>query len=522
MIDSHYEVDQVLSGNVHHHQEDDHSSVSRYIPSSEDLDHCLSHPYVPIKTEDEDQDDDYVDTEVYPNYYYMYQYHGNVDDLQQADVQPVLSQDIILQILSFIGDVKTMRNFSLVSKMYYDGGGIPEEFVVKTCLMSGGKAKKTIERLYPLVKERSIFPISSRRMLDLATGKLCEICKNVIKYDKNNSVSLVRDPYAIHACWRCVTKRQMSKRMAKRGTSFDNNPFAFHAVLDNERVANKKYGERFVYPEDDEVEIQWAMDHDVTVEENRAFDLYTYMWKKPYTDPRGNAQGPIFTHYHAMILIPILERMRSLNQMKWEVERYFREEIQAPSANHPLYSGFETAYKSVIDRANLNQSRKKLEMSLASDQWRTRKIVNAKELLKAVQSSMTIPRDVSLTLLMDYETNVHFVNKTKPFGSVGEWNTPLLMSHYWVQDILRNALKAPTKYFLYYKKKKRCINRKMVTKLATLLDTTYKEGRLEPNANRRLIKNQDFSYRTLYEYVDTATFAVPGSGWRRGGYRFRP
>ena len=94
-----------------------------------------------------------------------------------------------------------MRNFSLVSKMYYDGGGIPEEFVVKTCLMSGGKAKKTIERLYPLVKERSIFPLSSRRMLDLATGKLCEICKNVIKYDKNNSVSLVRDPYAIHACW---------------------------------------------------------------------------------------------------------------------------------------------------------------------------------------------------------------------------------------------------------------------------------------------------------------------------------
>ena len=36
--------------------------------------------------------------------------------------------------------------------------------------------------------------------------------------------------------------------MTKRGSSFEANPFAHHAVLDHDRVAVKKIGWRFLIP----------------------------------------------------------------------------------------------------------------------------------------------------------------------------------------------------------------------------------------------------------------------------------
>ena len=121
---------------------------------------------------------------------------------------PFISRDLIIYILSYVNDVRTLRNFSLTSKHYYDGG-IPVGTVVRTCLMSGGKAKKTMDKLCPLIKKRSIHPPSARRLLTLATGIFCEYCKNTTKlYDKNNYVKFVRDPYGLHVCWRCVTTRQ--------------------------------------------------------------------------------------------------------------------------------------------------------------------------------------------------------------------------------------------------------------------------------------------------------------------------
>ena len=181
------------------------------------------------------------------------------DDLSTQNypfIEVNLSSEMVLRIISYIGDKKTLRNFSMVSKYYYDGGGIPEECVVRTCLMSGGKAKKTMEKLYPLIKRRSIHPPSSRRLLTLATGLLCEYCKNAFRYDKNNSVKIVRDPYALHLCWRCATKRQRTKRLAKKGLSFRYDVFAYHSVLDHKRTSCKKIGKRGIMIQNDDVERQ--------------------------------------------------------------------------------------------------------------------------------------------------------------------------------------------------------------------------------------------------------------------------
>ena len=373
---------------------------------------------------------------------------------------PFISRDLIIYILSYVNDVRTLRNFSLTSKHYYDGG-IPVGTVVRTCLMSGGKAKKTMDKLCPLIKKRSIHPPSARRLLTLATGIFCEYCKNTTKlYDKNNYVKFVRDPYGLHVCWRCVTTRQRSKRLSKIGSSFRNNKFGYHCVLDHDRTACKKMGDRLLDDNSCIEERRWALVNNVSVSsENSVFDLHNYMWKIPYTDSHGERAGPIMTHNHALILIRQLEGLTSINEMNRMCDFYFKEVLQDSSRNH-LYTEFEQSYYDTIVRARFNEEVRKLQKMNMSIEWRLRKINNAKNLLKAVQSKVTIPRVACL--LSDYKLNIHFLNKTKlrSRSHDQDYQVPLLMNHYWVHRILKKALKAPTK-----------CSKRTILELASSLDT---------------------------------------------------
>ena len=397
---------------------------------------------------------------------------------------PFISRDLIIYILSYVNDVRTLRNFSLTSKHYYDGG-IPVGTVVRTCLMSGGKAKKTMDKLCPLIKKRSIHPPSARRLLTLATGIFCEYCKNTTKlYDKNNYVKFVRDPYGLHVCWRCATTRQRSKRLSKIGSSFRNNKFGYHCVLDHDRTACKKMGDRLLDDNSCIEERRWALVNNVSVSsENSVFDLHNYMWKIPYTDSHGERAGPIMTHNHALILIRQLEGLTSLEEMNWMCDFYINEVLQASSTNHPLYTQFEQSYDDTIERACFNKEVKRLHKMNMSIEWRLRKINNAKNLLKAIQSKVTIPRIACL--LTDYKLNLHFLNKTKIRQRHRPRNqdrqVPLLMNHYWVHNILKNALSAPTK----------CTKRQ-ISELASSLDT-------EEGGDRMLMSNFDDNIFYLYE-----------------------
>ena len=397
---------------------------------------------------------------------------------------PFISRDLIIYILSYVNDVRTLRNFSLTSKHYYDGG-IPVGTVVRTCLMSGGKAKKTMDKLCPLIKKRSIHPPSARRLLTLATGIFCEYCKNTTKlYYKNNYVKFVRDPYGLHVCWRCVTKRQRSKRLSKIGSSFRSNKFGYHCVLDHDRTACKKMGDRILDDNSLISERKWALDNNISVtSEDSVFDLHNYMWKIPYTDYHGERAGPIMTHNHALILIRQLEGLTSLEEMNWMCDFYINEVLQASSTNHPLYTQFEQSYDDTIERACFNKEVKRLHKMNMSIEWRLRKINNAKNLLKAIQSKVTIPRIACL--LTDYKLNLHFLNKTKIRQRHRPRNkdrqVPLLMNHYWVHNILKNALSAPTK----------CTKRQ-ISELASSLDT-------EEGGDRMLVSNVYDNIFYLYE-----------------------
>ena len=416
----------------------------------------------------------------------IFEVYTKILSIHYTDEQmPIISEELIIHILSYVNDVRTLRNFSLSSKHYYDGGGIPVGTVVRTCLMSGGKAKKTMEKLYPLIKKRSIHPPSARRLLTLATGIFCEYCKNTtMLYEKNNYVKCVRDPYGLHVCWRCVTKRQRSKRLSKIGSSFRSNKFGYHCVLDHDRTACKKMGDRILDDNSLISERKWALDNNISVtSEDSVFDLHNYMWKIPYTDSHGERAGPIMTHNHALILIRQLEGLTSLEEMNWMCDFYINEVLQASSTNHPLYTQFEQSYDDTIERACFNKEVKRLHKMNMSIEWRLRKINNAKNLLKAIQSKVTIPRIACL--LTDYKLNLHFLNKTKIRQRHRPRNqdrqVPLLMNHYWVHNILKNALSAPTK----------CTKRQ-ISELASSLDT-------EEGGDRMLMSNFDDNIFYLYE-----------------------
>ena len=490
-------MDSVLSHNPNDELQDhnDDRQDSPYIPSEMDFQHALNHPYIPVKIETEDLDE-------YPGLSFDFS-----SEAQEENTPPYLSPEIICKISMYVDDLETLKNLHLATKDFYSGGCIDQGTVVRVCLMNGGSAKKSMEQLYPMTKDRSIYPITAERLLDLATEKLCEICGNVTRYPKNNSVKHVRSPYAILCCWRCVTKRQMSKRITKTGYWFMRNRFAYNVILDHERLAAKKYGHRFLDPSSREVEVKWANEHLVFGQGSVIYDLHTYMWKNPYVDKYGNKAGPIITYKHASALISRMRNMGNLNEMKWEVERFINEELNPPSTNDPLYLDFLQSYEDNIDSANFKQEKERLQKAEASQEWRLRKVKNAKKLLHAINSKVTIPKQVSNKLLGDYEMNVHFLIRTKRHTPYGH-KIPLLMSHRWIHIELKDALKSPTKYN----------NTRMIKELASTLDRKYEEGHEAWDANHRLTTSVSYSMAQMYSYqeeTESTNNRVPRRWWRR-------
>lgn len=512
LIDSRLQVDCVLSSPMNvfllDQEEEERVSDNRgpYIPSQFDMEHASKHVRVPIKIETEDQDFGSVDAAINAN---CVNPSPNTNDGYQEEVKkPVFPKDLIPYVLIYIEDVQTLKNFTLVSKEYYDFGVIPVGNIVRGCLMNGGKEKKNMEQLYPLIKKRTIYPVSPGRLLALATGSLCEICKNTVRFDKNNSVRQVRQPYGMLVCWRCVAKRQKSKRATKDGVNFNNNPFAFHVVLDHTRTSCKKYGERQMNEISVAVEREWALAHNVRVRDDKCYDKFNYMWRNPYVDSYGMKAGPIMTHNHALILIRHLQDMTVLNQMKWEVERYFDEVLGAPSISHPGYTEFEQAFEDTIEEANVKQEEKKHHSLMVSYDWRLRKIANARKLLKQVESKVKIPRNVSL--LHEYRINLNFLNKTRHCAQYGGNRVPLLMSTNWVHGLLRDALRNPTKY-----------SGNMLSEIASSLDASYEinqEGNGSPVDNFRLLIDENQSMRSMNRYVNPER--LNRSGWSRSFVRF--
>eukprot|EP00956_Cyclotella_meneghiniana_P017280 scaffold27981_cov37-Cyclotella_meneghiniana.AAC.11 len=91
--------------------------------------------------------------------------------------------------------------------------------------------------------------------------------------------------------------------------------------------------------------------------------------------------------------------MGNLNEMKFEVERFINEELDPPSTNHLLYLDFLKSCEDNIDSAYFKEEEERLQKAEASCNWRLHKVENAIKLLHAINSKVTIPKQVSNKLL---------------------------------------------------------------------------------------------------------------------------
>ena len=114
---------------------------------------------------------------------------------------------------------------------------VTTRMVVRSAMMSGGNAAKTINELHPLMKAGSISLPSPARLLRLVNGKTCEQACCMAK------VNHVRPGYGVFLCWECTTQ-WYTKAFKTTWVRVGRNP-RYGQVLKHERVTALKYGKNY-------------------------------------------------------------------------------------------------------------------------------------------------------------------------------------------------------------------------------------------------------------------------------------
>lgn len=372
--------------------------------------------------------------------------------MSYSNSTPVLSNEILYQIMEFL-PFSDLWNMSQTSKIIQNLVTI--SMVVKACLLKGGYAKVSMEKIYPLIKNRSIYPPSVRRLFTIARGKVCEICLNEKKYKKGNSCIGTRVGFGINACWRCVTKRRYSKRIMKSGDTFQRHPIPYHMILNNRRTAAKKYGYRDAPTptgtggiHDDDLQMQMATENGIETRMIyrdgifiRQFgDMINYLWAKPYYDRHGERAGPIVTAEDFVGLLNEVKNHHTLDDMSNGYEKYLSVKLNAPHPDNKRYVDFESSFEATIQRANQVLKQRQCEKEMASYIWRQKKLGLAMELIKKMKTEINNPKNLAL---LNFTTNLDYICKRKKTKGLRQKN-PIIMNKRWINTLLYGVIRSPS------------------------------------------------------------------------------
>ena len=111
---------------------------------------------------------------------------------------------------------------------------VTTRMVVRSSIMHGGHAKRTIEELYKLMSVGAMHIPSPLRLLRLVNGKICECCSR-------ESVNFVRPCTGIFACWTCTTDRGLTKGWNTTWVRHRKNAEKYNAIFNHPRVAHNEY-----------------------------------------------------------------------------------------------------------------------------------------------------------------------------------------------------------------------------------------------------------------------------------------
>jgi len=151
----------------------------------------------------------------------------------------VFSIDLVsTNIFSYL-DTKELYAMSKTSKFLR--GLIQHKHIVRSALINGGHTKKSMERIFELVKSRKIWIPSALRLLRICNGKRCERCNK-------GKVNFVSGDYGVFFCWdRCIVDT-CSRRVGwnKKWAPFLNHPrVAAASYSSNAYVFAESYTEKY-------------------------------------------------------------------------------------------------------------------------------------------------------------------------------------------------------------------------------------------------------------------------------------
>ena len=326
---------------------------------------------------------------------------------------------------------------------------------MKANMMYGGRAKLAMEQMYPALEKGSIYPPSARRLLCIGKAKnVCEVCFNDVDNEISNRIIQLREPYCIQACWHCTTSMGMSKCIRKVGPFFQGHRMETNIVLDSSRSCTKRTSWRVVGRRNEAAEVPWSREKNIPLDyipailgrrgtlRSRTRDKNNYVWSTPFRDKSGELVGPIVTYNKALSFINLLSTYDSTNEKIEAYERYFSVWFDAPNVDDNSYVKLRDAFDETYERANQMEEERAESKRVRVRNWRKKKIENTGKLLELVREHVENPNN---RFLLNWDENNEYVN----YGVQGKrfsYVPSVWMNLQWVHDVLRDAIKTPSKY----------------------------------------------------------------------------
>lgn len=395
---------------------------------------------------------------------------------EKGSTVPWITYDVLHQVKHWL-DPRSLLNLSYTCQAMQNCYSM--EDAVRSAMMKGGHSLTSMKELHDLIKVRSIWPLKAKRILLIACGGFCEVCRV-------RKVNHVRKHLGMFVCWHCMTARGWTVAYTKEGDHFENNAMAINELLGHSRMTQRRYGYRIITSLIHS-QIEWAerknIDHgwgrlNGDDDELEIKDLTTYYFKKQMVDSDGDPVGPLFTYDR---IKSILDDPFYLTEAMFEPDEVIQSnllEMGAPAEDDKRYQDFVKTFEKYESIARSRDAERREQRMMAADRYVMKKQVAA---TKAIEKIKKYADDPNISHLFNHRVNKNFSN---PYLRKKYKQRPIKMSVFWVERLFRNMLSAPSK-----------LSSKELRDLARAL----KRGQGEEK-NKRDLGRLGETYKTLLKY----------------------
>eukprot|EP00957_Ditylum_brightwellii_P203513 15334953-Ditylum_brightwellii.AAC.1 len=257
--------------------------------------------------------------------------------LQTNQEAPMLCEDVLIHVTSFLPPRDLLRISTTCTALR---NSITIPLVVKSAMIKGGHARRTMDELYALHKRGSIHPTSPLRLLRLANGKRCEFC--FIK-----RANFVKPGYGVFCCSACCTIGDGNNAKDDDDDDEDTTPFKKDVLIETFRT---KLG----LAEWQHARIQ-TNEFTINNQGGRC-----RVWNKHLTSSSsslGEAIGPLVTLQDLETMLGQQQQQQQDNQSssierdsQKNIDSYLSDVLKVPPMK--VYEEYTKAYEDIKDRAD--------------------------------------------------------------------------------------------------------------------------------------------------------------------------